>query len=560
MFETGDKSRLPILYEELGNAYDKLYSSMQESIQENLVKALDETTDINHQRALEFRIGNLHFDGETFSEADDFWKRSLKRVQESQITMKTILEKLIEKNKTNLSNDDEDNDDDENEDAEENTEDNEEAIVEDGEGENNESHSRVQSSKSQRRQSTKSIMDKEKPEELAQAYLDLEDYESALKYFKKYVAKLEDIFKPSRPEREIQDEQLPMIKFFHSLLIQTIDLSDPSASKLEEITDKDVWINLLQRYKEIFRIAVRLGKSSDDVAEANSAVFQISQKLCDIPDNLVTIHNILFNGDSDDIQWNELINLLSPDESNDILMRIAAYYVSKEAHETALQIYIALLNNIRNRDVLKSAVNYAILKLFELHLSADEDYRTNIISIDIHSPNIPVFDRILLCRLIISFWEELEDETTTLTFKKELLNLQNETWTIGDLETVDCIGHVLRKVEDHALACLYWSEVQNIYNEMLPNAIVTRLYAADSTFEQILQMTQQMNDDLSDNVRLLAESYESLAINLEKDNCEEDACESVEKAIIIWSKIPSEKQKVAQLKKEITRLKAKKNP
>ena len=154
--------------------------------------------------------------------------------------------------------------------------------------------------------------------------------------------------------------------------------------------------------------------------------------------------------------------------------------------------------------MLKSAVNYAILKLFELHLSADEEYRTNIISIDIHSPNIPVFDRILLCRLIISFWEELEDETTTLTFKKELLNLQNETWTVGDLETVDCIGHVLRKVEDHALACLYWSEVQNIYNEMLPNAIVTRLYAADSTFEQIFQMTQQMNDDLSDNVRLLS--------------------------------------------------------
>ena len=101
--------------------------------------------------------------------------------------------------KTNLSNDEDDSDD-ENEDAEENAEDDEEAIVADGEDENNESHSRVQSSKSQRRQSTKSIMDKEKPEELAQAYLDLEDYETALKYFKKYVAKLEDILKPSWPE------------------------------------------------------------------------------------------------------------------------------------------------------------------------------------------------------------------------------------------------------------------------------------------------------------------------------------------------------------------------
>ena len=547
MFETVDTSRLPTLYEELGNAYDKLYSSMQESIQENLVKALDEITEIDHQRSLEFRLGNLCFGEKEFTEADDYWKRALKKVPESQITMKAILEKLIEKNKTNLSTDEDDSNDendDENKDAEEDTED-----------ENSESYPRVQSSKSQRRQSTKSIMDKEKPEELAQAYLDLEDYENALKYFKKYVAKLEDVVKPSWLSIKIQDEQLPMITFFHSLLIQTIDSSDLSPSKLEEIEQTDVWKNLLQAYMKIFTIAARSDNSSDEMAKANSVAYQIYQKLYNIPDNLVTTYNILFNGDSDDIQWNELINLLAPDESNVILMRIAAYYVSKEDHEIALQIYFALLNNIQDQEMLKSAVNYAILKLFELHLSADEDYRTNIMSIDIHSSNILVFDRILLCRLIISFWEELEDETTTLTFKKQLLNLQNETWTVDDLETVDCIGHALRKVEDHALACLYWSEVQNIYNELLPNAIVTRLYAADSTFEQILQIAQQMNGGLCDNVRFLAESYETLAIYQENDDCEEEACESVERAIVIWSKIPSEKEKVAQLKEKMNFLK-----
>jgi len=236
-------------------------------------------------------------------------------------------------------------------------------------------------------------------------------------------------------------------------------------------------------------------------------------------------------------------------------MRIAAYYISKENYDDALEIYLTLQNNIKNQDILKSAINYGILKLFELHLSADEKYRRNIKAIDIRSSNIPIFDRIILCRLIISFWEEMEDETTNSLFKKELINLQNETWIISDLETIDCIGHVLIKVEDNNFACLYWNELQNIYNEMLPDSIVTRLSSPDSTFEQIFQMTQMMNNELYDNILAFAESYELLATYEENDGCNEDACESFAKAIVIWSKIPSAKDKIAQLQAKVNTLK-----
>jgi hypothetical protein len=236
-------------------------------------------------------------------------------------------------------------------------------------------------------------------------------------------------------------------------------------------------------------------------------------------------------------------------------MRIAAYYVSNEDHDQALEIYCTLQNNIQNQETLKSAVNYGILKLFELHLSADEQYRRNIMAIDIRSSIIPIFDRILLCRLIISFWEEMEDEKTTIQFKKDLLNLQNEAWVVGDLETTNCIGHILIKVQDNALACLYWNELRNIYNEMLPNSIVTLLYSTDSTFEQILRTTQEMINELSDNITSLAESYELLAIYEKNDGYNEDACESLEKAIVIWSKIPSAKEKVTQLKVKVNALK-----
>jgi len=552
LFENAEENRLPNLYEELSDAYAKLYSSMTESIEENLVKALDEITDIPRQRSLEFRLGNLYFDDKEFSEADQFWKRALKKLQDDQTTAKVLLEKLIAKNKDNLSNSEEDSDDTEEEDEEEKEENDEDNTAANGD---NETHSRVQSAKSQRRQSTKSTNDQEKPEEIAQAYLELEDHETALKYLKKYVLKLEDTLKPAWPNINITDKQLPLVEFFHSLLLQAIASNEFSLSKSEQIPNKDTWTNLLQAYKKIFTITVRLGNSTDEIGKANSKTFQICQKLYNIPKNLSTIYSLLFDGDLDDLEWKKLTDLLSPDECTGVFMRVAAYHVANDNHEKALEIYLTLQQNIRNQFILKSAVNYGILKLLELHVQADEKYRTNIMAIDIRAANVAIFDRILLCRLIILFWEELEDETMIAQVKTELFTLQNETWTVDDLETTDCIGKILTKVQDHAFACLYWNEIRNIYNEMLPDSITTLLYSTDSTFEEIFRATQDMNNELSENIISLAESYELLATYEESDDCKEYACGSLEKAIVIYNKTPSAKTKIQELKAKRNTLK-----
>jgi hypothetical protein len=539
MFEKAEEKRLPILYEELSNTYAKLYSSMKNAIQVNLVKALDETTDPCHQRSLEFRLGNLCFDQKEFFEADQFWRRALKKVQDPQTAIRTILEKLIEKNKENLSRPEDDTDDDE--------------LKE--QNEDNESHFDVQSFQPDRRQSTKSISDKVNPEVLVQACLELEDDETALKYLKKCVFKLESTLKPIWPHITIKYEQLPMIKFFHSLLLQTVTLVPSSSLKSKQIPDKYAWTRLLQAYTKIFTIAVRLSNSSNEIAKANLATFEMCQKLYDIPNNLITIYDLLFKGDSDNLEWKKLIDLLPSDQSTDILMRIAAYNVLKEKYDEALKIYCTLQNKIQNQETLKSAVNYAILNIFELYMFANEDYRVNIMAIDIHSPSIPIFDRILLCRQSIDFWKELEDEIMASQFKKALFNLQNEAWTVGDLEPIDCIGHVLTKVEDNVLTCAYWDELRYIYNEMLPNYIVTLLYSTGSTFEQILRTTQEMNNKLFDNIISLAESYKLLATYEKKGDYNEDACESLEKAIVILSKDPSANDKVEQLKAKVNTLK-----
>lgn len=557
IFEKAEGKCLPKLYEELSNAYGKLYSSMNETIEENLDKAIDETTDCHHQRALEFRLGNLSFNEKEYSYADYYWKRALKKTDGSQTMVKSILEKLIEKNQVNLPNPEEDVHDDEEGEEENNDED---QYNEDEQNENySRSHSRAQSAKSQRRQSTKSIGDKGRPEELAQAYLDLEDNETALKYFKKYASKLEGELKQSSPDIAIQDNQLPMVKCFYSLLLKTINSAEPSLSKSEEISDKDSWINLLQTYMKIFQIAVQLGTSSNEIAKANLAVFQICQRVYEVTPNLITVYERLFSGKWDNLQWDDVSELLSPDESTDLLMRIATYHISNENINIALEIYCTLQNSIENQDVVKSAVNYGILKLFELHLPSDEQHCTNIEAVDIHSVDVPIFDRILLCRLIIDFWVELENETMISKFKIELFNLQNETWSIADIETIECIGLVLTKFDDYALACLYWDEIRDIYNEMLPTSTVSMLYSTEATFEQLFRTTQKMNNELAGNITSLAESYKSLAIYEEYDVCYEDACNSLKMAIVIYNKNPSANEDIKQLKDKIEQLKDKIN-
>ncbi|CAF4699389.1 unnamed protein product [Rotaria sp. Silwood1] len=543
LFESDGEQNLTYWYEELGNAYDKLYSSTKETTRDNLIKALEETTNSDRQRSIEFCLGNLYFEEENFTEADRYWKSALGKVKNDQTTIRTIIEKLIEKNKVNLSSLEENSDADDDDETEEN---------EDEEQDETEPH--VQSAKSQRRLSTKSLNDKEKSEEIAQAYLDLNDDRMALKYFKRYISKLEETLTPTWSQTEFQSEQIPMIKLFYSFLTETIH----SQSNSTEIPDKNIWINLLQAYMKTFTIAVRMADSFDQVYKSMLATFDICQKLYEIPNNLVTLFDLIFKNElPDDLQWNQLADLISSAESITMFMKIGQYHLFNQDWTKALHIYRLLQDNIHKQEMLKCTINYAILKLLESYIVADEEYRPNIMAVDIRSSSIPIFDRIILCRLIISYMTEMEDNEGTSQFKKELFNLQKEVWANITLKKTDGIGQMLIKFDQNALACWYWTEVQTLYNESLPDAIVTRLYSTDSTFEQIYCAAQEMNNDLYDNIISLAQSYEKMSEYEEKDKCIDDACQSLEKAIIIWKKIPLFKERVQQLQMKVEKLKNK---
>ncbi|CAF3043356.1 unnamed protein product [Rotaria sp. Silwood2] len=544
LFENNGEQDLTYWYEELGNAYNKLYSSMKETTRDNLIKALEETTNSDRQRSIEFRLGNLYFDEENFTEADRYWKSALEKVKHDETTIKTVIEKLIEKNKVNLSsledNSDGDDDDDDDEDEEEEKE------------EQDATEPHVQSAKSQRRLSTKSLNEKEKSEEIAQAYLDLNDDRMALKYFKRHISKLKETSTATWSQTDFQSEQLPMIKLFYSFLTEIIH----SLSNSTEIPDQNIQINLLQTYMKTFTIAVRMTDSFDQVSESMSAMLDICQRLYEVPNNLITLFNLIFKNElSDDLHWNQLADLIPPAESISMFMKIGQYYLSNQDWTKALHIYRLLQDNIHKQETLKCAINYGILKLLESYVVADEEYRPNIKTVDIRSSSIPIFDRIILCRLIISYMIEMEDDQGTSQFKKELFNLQNEVWTNITLKKTDGIGQMLIKFDQNALACWYWTEMQALYNETLSNSIVTRLYSTDSTFEEIYCTVQDMNNDLYDNIISLAQSYEKMSEYKEKDECTDDACQSLEKAIVIWKKISLFKERVQLLQMKVEKLK-----
>jgi tetratricopeptide (TPR) repeat protein len=276
------------------------------------------------------------------------------------------------------------------------------------------------------------------------------------------------------------------------------------------------------------------------------ATFHISEKLFDLPNHFAKLFDQLFKDDLDDIQWNQFSDLVSPIESTNILMAIAEYHLSQTDRSKALNIYRNLQENNKDDEILRSAIHYGILKLLESYIVADEEYRQNVMAIDIHSPTIPIFDRIILCRLIIAYMNELEDETNATLFQKELLNLQKEEWKMINLKMTPGIGQILTKFDQNSLAYLYWLDLENLYNESLPNAIITRLYSTDSTFEQIYHAVQDMINDLSDNISSLILSYAMMLDYEANDGFKDDICQSLKKAIIIGQKMPLFKEK-AQL-------------
>ncbi|CAF1053788.1 unnamed protein product [Rotaria sordida] len=530
LFENEREHNLADSYKELSDAYEKLYSSMKDTIQECLVNALEETTDVDQQRSLEFRLGNLCFEEDDYSEADRYWKNALKKVEDNPIA-KAIIEKLIEKNQVNLLEENS-----EGEDEEQDTQDEEETL------------SRVQSAQSQRRTSVKSINEKEKPEELVRAYLYLNDDTAVMKHLQRNVSKLDELLEPTwSTEINLSSERLPMIKVFFFLLTEWINTNGSNSSRSKEDPKQLNWINRLQSDIQIFKIALRMLDSFGQLAKAVIGTYQTSKILYNIPEYFDQLFELL-HSDLDNLQWDALASQISSNDLIKFFMAVAEYYFFTEDLSHALDIYRVLHDYAQGSEILKGAITYGISAILDTDIIAQEEHRPYIMSIDLQSSNLSIFDRLLLCRLTVAYMIEIEDEQGTAEFKQKLYQLQKQSWENLDFSTMNSIGQIFSQFEQNTLAGLYWEELRTLYNEILPISILNRLYDSESTFEQLYHAVEEINNDLFDNVRSLAGSYETKSIYEEKDQCLSDAKSSLEQAIVIYKKFDTVKAQQLQMK------------
>ena len=503
LYDDENEETVADAYKELSEAYGILYSSMKESIRENLAKALEETNEIDRQRQIECPLGNLYFDEDIFTVAQRHWKNAWKKIHDNHLAKK-IIEKLLEKNQENLSSSDEESDDE----------------------------------LPNIKRANSDVEKEENDEKMADAYLYLNDQSSALKHFKR----LSEKFSTDWKSISIESERLPLIKAFFTILTDWIR---QNSSNFAEKTNE--FANRLQIEMKIFTIALRTPDTFDLVNQTIVAIYHLSSKLCEIPDYFDELFQSL-HGKLDELRWSKYYGRMPINDQIKYFLALAELYVVDEEWSEALQIYCDIQEQSEISSTLKSAVDYGLGKLLELYVVSLESHQKFILAIDMRSPSIPIFDRLILCRLIIAYMEEVEDDKGLKQWNRELANLQREPWPHINLTTCESIGKTLAQFEQHSLACLYWGQFQTLYNGMFPGSLVNRFYAPETTFEQLYSAAEQSIFEISFNIRSMAESYERLCSYQNKNQADDDAKESLDRAIAIYQKLPSAAEKVQSLK------------
>ncbi|CAF4413974.1 unnamed protein product [Didymodactylos carnosus] len=138
---------------------------------------------------------------------------------------------------------------------------------------------------------------------------------------------------------------------------------------------------------------------------------------------------------------------------------------------------------------------------------------------------IPVPDRVLICRLIIN---NVEDEISKKKYKDLLYQIylekeDKDSYAQPSSDSLTCIGHVLTKADDYKAAILYWNEIREFKEQMLPTTIMDMIHSPKSTFIQIYNETKLLNKNLSKYILSIADYSRKLGDYYVKLNNREEA-------------------------------------
>ena len=513
-------------YEELVQAYQRLNVRENEHVRELISQAFEAFATVDQQRALECRYGNLYYTEANHREADRYWRSALKKVKDNQPLLKSIIEKMIRRNKVDLQNSAESHDEhNDNRSQHEETEDEEQS----------EQH------QSRRASSTGSARDNRRPEEYAQAYIDLGDDETALKYLEKYMTKLEETNKSTRPEAEMSREQSSLVRLYYGLMNKALQSAKyPNEQVRTEIA-------MCQKF---YSCAERLGNDFELTRRGMLAVFRISKKADILPKGLKTLFKRLFEKNLDDLEWDDVAKYHTDFDPTKVFLGVAEHEWSNDRYDRVLKIYLTLREKMVSDASFVAMINYGILTILKTDGNTARKHRKVVETVDIKSPVIPILDRILLCRLIISSYEAMKEEEKVNDYQRRLVKLYREEWPSQSLKDTPGIGQQLIRIEHPHLAFTYWQNLQNLYVEVMPKYLRNRLDVPHWTFEELYQVARMINDDLSDYLQALAEAHASMADCYMELETKDKQAQSLEKAIVIGKKMKALEQQVQMWQKK----------
>ena len=534
--ESLDEIDLAQTYMQLAQAYQQLYYECEDDVRRNLLKALEESVDDDQKRALEFRLGNLYYAEENYGEAARLWTSALMRMKENNSIIEHIVYDRIRYSTTRMF-----------------------FPVTSSFSHNPSQHTKtVDEERSEQNPSRlrlyyrcdsvpESVHERYKLEDLAQACIDLGNDEMALKYLEEYIIKSEDLVKATRPEVEISRERSSLVRLYYDLMNKALQSA--------KYPNEQVWTEI-KMCKKFYACAQRLGNDFESIRRGMLVVFRISEKENLLPKGLKSLFRHLFEKNLDDLEWGSVAKYHTDFDSMKVFLGVAEHEWSNRNFDKVLQIYFTLRR--RNATDLNffPMIDYGILKLFNVDIATVQDYCAAVEKVDIQSNTTPIFDRILLCRLIITFYDELGDEKKVNDYRKRLVELYREGWPSQPLKHIPGIGQQLIQFNLHNLALYYWQDLQNLYVEVMPAPLSDRLYVSDSTFAKLHCDAEEFSKALPHLLQSLAQSYASMADYELKCGWMNESCQSLETAIVIGKKMEPLKKAVEEWQKKLDEQKA----
>ncbi|CAF1347657.1 unnamed protein product, partial [Didymodactylos carnosus] len=481
---------ISIMYYKIGQVYQR-YDEIQTAIEQYL-----DAYNANYQSENKFiffyEIGYLYKENKNYNEADTWWKKSLSETTNEII--KNILQKKIDSIEDQISSDDENDDNDNIDDNDNNKKKNQISI--------NNKYSKAE------------MIIHTSNDQLAMAYLELN-----VKYYKKYIEEQKLLL--INDEIMLNDDWINIkinddfIQFIPDLIFQyknDYDKDDDDRQNPKK--------NIVRSYMECGRIALKLKKFADACNYYLQAIETEHLKSNE------TLRSLLSNNKTGQ---DDIINNYSKQESQLwINMKMGAYNRNNGHYDASLLNYQKALT-YTNDLMIKITLYYEILKLFKISLRSTEDYKQSIVNkINLNTTSIRIYDRLLIYELIIDFMKELyedNNENNNSEIQKYIdmfyqTQLQTNFIIFDHYEikmlSFQCIGHVLRYMEDYTETIDYWNEIIKLKQQILSQPIIELINNDESTFIKIYDNTKLYKMNFQQSLKTIANSYEKIAEYYEK--------------------------------------------